>query len=223
MGTPTPELADRLATPEETGLDPALLVPLMRLLAHGNPVSVEDLATTTGRTVDEVRDGLAAAPDTEYDDRERIVGQGLTLRPTPHRFTVAGQELYTWCALDTLVFPALIEATASIESTSPASGRPIHLTASPDQVTDIEPPTAVVSLVNPEDMTSIRSSFCNQVHFFASAEDAQTWLAGHPGAEILPVADAYQLGTELTAVMLDRLASAGPVGTTRPTGSQCRC
>lgn len=211
MSDQTHDLVDRLATPNETGLDPGLLVSLLRLLAHGDPVDIEQLAAETGRTIEEVRSGLAAVPDTEYDDTGRIIGQGLTLRPTRHRFTVDGQELYTWCALDTLMFPVLIDRTASIESSSPASGRPIRVTAEPSGVTSVEPPTAVVSLINPEDMSSIRSSFCSQVHYFISAEDAQPWLVEHPGAEVLPVHDAFQLAAALTATVLDRLPAATPV------------
>lgn len=140
-------------------------------------------------------------PDTEYDEAGRIVGHGLTLRPTPHRFTVDGQELYTWCALDTLMFPTLLRRRARVESTSAGSGQPISLTVEPDGITSVEPATTVVSVINPDDLSSIRSSFCNQVHFFASAADAADWLAAHPGGEVLPVADAYRLGASLTAAL----------------------
>ena len=108
------DLTNRLADPGESGLDAGLLVPLLRLLVDGDPVSIEELAAAAGRTVDDVRRGLAAVPDTEYDAQGRILGQGLTLRPTNHRFTVAGEELYTWCALDTLIFPALVERALGI-------------------------------------------------------------------------------------------------------------
>lgn len=43
-------------------------------------------------------------------------------------------------------------------------------------VRGVEPDTAVVSLVNPEDVTELRSSFCNRVHFFTSVDDARSWL-----------------------------------------------
>ena len=94
----TTDLDRRLLQPEESGLDAALLVPLMQLLIDGAPVTVEQLADAAGRSVDDIHRGLAGTPDTEYDDQGRIIGQGLTLRPTSHRFTVAGEELYTWCA-----------------------------------------------------------------------------------------------------------------------------
>lgn len=52
----------------------------------------------------------------------------------------------------------------------------------------------MVSLVTPDAPTSVRISFCNQSHFFTSAEAATDWLADHPDTRILPVADAYQVG-----------------------------
>ena len=216
------DLNDRLVSPNESGLDPALLVPLLRLLADGEPVAISDLARAAGRSVEATLAALAATPETEYDDEGHIVGQGLTLRPTRHRFTVDGEELYTWCALDTLIFPVVIDRAARIESTSPTSGGTVRVTATPTGVTAVEPATAVVSLVNPEDLTSIRSSFCNQVHYFTTAEDAQPWLNAHPGGEVLPVADAYRLATDLTATMLDR-ATAGTAPAPDATGKHHCC
>lgn len=88
------ELTDRLASPD-TGIEPALWLPLLHLLSQGDPVDIADLAAATGRTLPEVRAALASVPDTEYDGEGRIIGQGLTLRPTPHRFEVNGEQLYT--------------------------------------------------------------------------------------------------------------------------------
>ena len=205
------QLPQRLNRPEETGLDAGLLIPLLRLLVEGDPVTVEPLAAAAGRTLEEVRRGLDAVPATAYDDQGRIVGQGLSLVPTPHRFTVAGEELYTWCALDTLIFPALLDRPARVESVSPASGEPIRVTVDPAAgVTSVEPATAMVSLVNPEEITSIRSSFCNQVHYFTSPEDAAEWLVAHPDAEVAPVAEAYRIGAALTTGLLDRLQATTP-------------
>ena len=219
----TTDLTDRLANTAESGLDTDLMVPLLRLLAAGDPVPVELLAEAAGGTVDDVRRSLAAVPDTEYDDQGRIIGQGLTLRPTPHRFTVAGQELYTWCALDTLIFPALLKATARVESSSPVSGETIRVTVDPaDGVTSVEPATAVVSLVNPEQLNSIRSSFCNQVHYFTSTADAAGWLAEHPDAEVVSVAEAHQTGTALTARLLDH-GQTTPDAATKMTADACQC
>ncbi|WP_218682584.1 organomercurial lyase MerB [Microbacterium sp. BF1] len=196
----TTDLSARLARFDEE----ALLVPLLRLLVDGDPVIIDDLAAATRLPVDEVRTRLAASPETEYDDQGRIIGQGLTLRPTRHRFTVAGEELYTWCAFDTLIFPALLDRPARIESTSPASGDTIRVSIDPTVgITSVEPATAVMSLVNAGDKPSIRSSFCNQVHYFTSPQDAAGWLTEHPGAQILPVSDAFELGSTVVTGMLE--------------------
>ena len=157
------EVTDRLAS-NETGMEPWLWMPLLKLLALGDPVDVSDLAAATGRAGEEVRTALKAMGDTEYDGSGRIIGQGLTQRPTQHRFEVNGEQLYTWCALDTLVFPALLGRPARVESVSPASGERIVVAVNVDPatgVTRVEPASAVVSLVNPEQITSIRSAFCN--------------------------------------------------------------
>lgn len=215
------DLIARLITPEESGLDLAVLVPLLRLLADGDPVEVATLAAATGRPIEEIRDRLAAVPDTEYDEQGRIIGQGLTLRPTPHRFTVDGRELYTWCALDTLIFPVLLGRAARIESSSPVSGEPVRVGVEPAGVTSVEPAAAVVSLVNPETMTSIRSSFCNEVHYFTSPMDAQPWLKTHPGGEVVPVADAHRLGAALTTTALAQSDTHPDTGAAASAGTCC--
>lgn len=203
------DLTDRLTSPD-TGIEPALWLPLLHLLAQGEPVAIGDLAAVTGRTVPEIRAALAAVPDTEYDGDGRIIGQGLTLRPTPHALELAGEQLYSWCALDTLIFPALFGTTARIESACHATGVPVRLSAGASGASGAEPATAVVSLVNPEDMSSVRSAFCNQVHFFASPEAAQPWLAAHPGGSVVPVADAHRIVTAMAGSLVDEILPAQP-------------
>ena len=156
----------------------------------------------SGRSTAQVRQALAAAPDTEYDDAGRIVGAGITLNPTPHRFEVDGQQLYTWCALDTLVFPAVLGKPATVSSPCHATGELVRVQVAPDGVTSVDPATAVVSLVAPDDCCEVRSAFCNQVHFFSSREAALPWLAEHPGASVVPVAAAYRLGRPIIDTLL---------------------
>jgi alkylmercury lyase len=79
---------------------------------------------------------------------------------------------------------------------------PVRLTVEPDHVASVDPATAVVSIVTPDACTSIRTAFCNQVHFFASPAAAQPWLAQHPEATILPVAEAFALAGPLTQTLL---------------------
>ncbi len=83
-----------------------LFRPLLQMLAGGESVTIEDMATTTGKPVEEVKKVLQSLPSVEIDEQGRVVGLGLTLIPTPHHFTVDGKQLYAWCALDTLIFPS---------------------------------------------------------------------------------------------------------------------
>ncbi|GAA3325905.1 MULTISPECIES: organomercurial lyase MerB [Micrococcaceae] len=205
-----------LLSPARSGIDPKLFVPLLRLLAEGEPVTIAELATASGRSEDTVRQGLAAVPDTEYDDEGRVIGLALTMRPTPHRFTVAGEQLYTWCALDTLFFPALIGKAATIESTSPGSGTLIRVATGADgTVTSVQPATAVVSLISPRGTGPVRSSFCNQIHYFASREDAGPWLDAHPDGEVLDIEAAHRAGAAIAASMLSDATCADPGSDTR--------
>ena len=79
----------------------------VRLLSRGKPITLTELAAAAGVDVADL-DNAPAGHDVEYDDEHRIVGWGLTLNPTPHTFVVDGRRLYTWCAADTLLFPAIL-------------------------------------------------------------------------------------------------------------------
>lgn len=216
----TANLAERLAS-TDTGQDPDIWLPLLRLLGKGQPVQIDTLAAAAAKTIPEIIRALARVPDTEYDDNGRIIGQGLTLKPTRHHIEINDTKLYTWCALDTLIFPAILGASAHVESSCQASGAPIRITITTSGVTSVQPAGAVVSLVNPEDMTSVRSAFCNQVHFFASAKAAGPWLAAHPGGSILPIEDAYRLGTTIAENLLPEAPEQPPSSSGAGAASCC--
>jgi alkylmercury lyase len=216
------QLAHRLVTgltrPGSARTTPGLYRTLLRLLA------VADLARAAGHHEGEVRTAIASWADTEYDEAGHIVGYGLTLRPTPHSFTVDDHQLYAWCALDTLFFPTVIGRPAQVESPCQATGAPVRLTVDPTTgVTDLDPATAVVSVVTvKEDCGSIRTAFCRQVHFFAHHDAATARLTGQPDTTILPVADAYRLAQPLADALLDNGTPDGccPSVTTAATRSR---
>jgi alkylmercury lyase len=161
----------------------------VRLLARGTPVTVDELAAAAG--VSDVIEAPGTA-DIEYDDEHRIVGWGLTLVPTPHTFVVDGRVLYTWCAADTLLFPAIIGRTAQVESRCPATDAVIRLAVDPqDGVTHLSPATAVISIPGELHVAQVRDTCCNPGHFFATEEAAEDWIAQHPTGRVLPVRDAY--------------------------------
>ncbi|WP_019873237.1 organomercurial lyase MerB [Sporichthya polymorpha] len=211
-------LATRLAAAFNGGgasrARPWLWRPLLQLLARGEPVSLDRIAEATGRTPEQVREALAANPDTEYDVHGHVVGSGLTQNPTPHCFEVDGRSLYTWCALDTLIFPTVLDRPAQVMSPTPGSGELVRVGVDPIAgITSLDPVTAVVSVLIPGTGAGVRASFCNQVHFFAAPTLAAGWLTEHPGGVAIGVADAFELGRRLARDLAPGTPSAaGPHG-----------
>lgn len=62
----------------------------------------------------------------------------------------------------------------------------------------------MVSVVVPDGGTSVRSVFCNQVHFLGTPAAAQDWLAEHPDGTVLPLAEAIELGRLARNLLGDR-------------------
>lgn len=167
---------------------------ILRLLARGEPVTITEIAASAGRDEAVVSAALDGLEPVERDTEGRVVGLGLTLNSTPHRFRVEGRELYTWCALDTLTFPHLLGVRAEVESPCRATGTPVRLVVSAEGVSGLEPASAVVSVLPIENAPNIRTAFCDHVHFFRSAADASGWLEQHPGGRIVSVAEGFAIG-----------------------------
>lgn len=177
---------------------------VLRELAKGRSLSRKVLATALGWPPQRLTALLDSACSAEFDDDRNIVGYGLTLRETAHAFEIDGQRLYTWCALDTLMFPALLGKSASVYSRCPASGMRIALRVSPHELDFFEPEGVVMSLPPTGTSPDIRRSFCCHVHFLASSQEASEWVSGRPGMEILRIGDAFRLAQDLAAQVTDR-------------------
>ncbi len=184
--------------------DPALSIQLLRLLAEGQPVRVFTLAAAISCSEVEMMQRLACFSNVEWDAHHQIAAAvGLSQHPTVHHFTVAGRDLYTWCALDTLMFPAVLGMSAHVTSWCLVTGTQIALTVGPTQIDAVDPSTAVVSLVIPDRTGAccdIRSAFCNLTTFFATREAGRHWIAEQPPAReiaLLTVADAWWVGHQV--------------------------
>ena len=121
------------------------------LLADGQPVSAEQLASASGVSGHRVAEILRQLRDdgAEFNDRGELVGLVLTLNPTPHGFRVGGRDLFAWCSLDTMFLPGLIGRRARVRSTCPVTGSVIELTVSPTGIEDVSPPDTVLSVCGP--------------------------------------------------------------------------
>jgi alkylmercury lyase len=186
----------------------SLFLPLLRLLAHGDPVSKAQLAAVLGRFEEEVIEALRQFEEIVSDEEGRIVGAGISLLPTPYRFEVQGYLLYTWCALDTLLFPAWLEQTAQVVSSCPATGTAISLTVSPERVEHLDPTSVVLSLLIPKGCATcchIRDTFCAYSQFFASREAASVWHTQHPDGHVLSIEEASRLAQTLARLTLQQI------------------
>ncbi len=176
------------------------LLTLYRLIAEGEPVSVERLAVRLGLDDNAVRSLLGRLPPStyQYDEPGRIIGfGGLSQSPTRHRFTVGGRGLYTWCAFDGLFLPQLLASTAHITTACPVTQADIRLTVTPEGVEKANPDGVVMSFVMPETAgyrADLRGTFCRYVNFFASDQAGAAWLTENAGAAMLSLAEAYALG-----------------------------
>ncbi len=169
---------------------------LMRLLAErAQPVSLEVVTTTLHVPAEGIAGTVRQIPDLEFDEAGNLVGMGLSLVPTSHQFFLQDRRMFTWCAFDTLTYPVVLQQEARVESCCLVTGTPIRLLVTPERIASLDPCEAVISIPIPEAATCCdRSSFCDHGHFFCSPQVASTFLSTHPGALLLPVADAYQLG-----------------------------
>ena len=199
----TPDIKDlaallAAAMPRLDEREQHLALTLIRQLALGDPVSVEQLARAADTPRAEVAVALDRLPMESRDEQQRVIAfMGLSVVETgEHRIHLDGRTLSAWCAWDTLFLPELIGATAQVSSRCPTTGSQISLSVTPDGPIDLQPAEAVVSFLVPDgefDATVIQS-FCHFVHFFASPTAAATWTAEHPDTFTLSVRDAYELG-----------------------------
>jgi alkylmercury lyase len=190
-----------------------LLVQIVRELAHGRPITSEEVdqrIAALGLEHDAAHQFLREL--TERDANDQIVGAiGLSLEDHPHRLRVDGVSLSAWCALDTLFLPALLQQTVTIASPSPLTHAMIRLRVSPERVEEVDPAGAVISivLVDPsrERMASVETiwnAFCQHIHYFATREEAERWAAGREDIAVLSVDEGFALGRRIwSSVLVD--------------------
>ncbi len=133
----------------------------VRLLAGGEPVSTAQIADAAALPLDRVEAALRGVPDVEWTADGRVEGFGLTRRPTQHKFRVGDAEMYTWCAMDTLIFAAVLDRPAQIESPDGATGTPLRLETDGRRIVAADPPSIVVSWFFDPAGTGFRA--CDQV------------------------------------------------------------
>jgi alkylmercury lyase len=166
-------------------------------------VSPAQIADASGVPVDQAEAGLRGVSDVEWTADGRVEGFGLTRRPTQHGFRVGDVEMYTWCAMDTLIFAALLDRPVQITSPDGATGEPLHLETDGRRVITADPPSIVVSWFVDPAGTGLRAATCQFGHFFASRESAAAWAAKYPQGGVLALDEALDAARALVADMFE--------------------
>lgn len=201
-----PALADSLASTFPCCDDAPLALALLDELAKGEPVEVSQLSRAAGRDEADLGATLDRWPNVHCDAQARVVAfGGLSVAPSEHRFEVAGRQLYTWCAWDTLFLPSLLGREARVESSCPVTGTEVRLTVGPEGVQVTEPSALQVSFPAPAstDTSHIIASFCCHVHFLAGQDAAAKWLDENQDGLTLSLDDAVELGRLATRPLLE--------------------
>ncbi len=186
--------------------EPGLLRVMNRVaqsIVDGAPVSREQvarIARAAGVDPGTAEQFLAAVGESGAQGNIVGVVPGLTLTPTPHRLSIDGKVLFAWCAEDTLVAPTFLNRTVEIESTSPLRKETVRLTVSPARVESVSPNDAVLSMVvvnvDQADLGSVPAiwtTFCHNIFYFGSRDEAQEWARGKANIEILSPEEAYEI------------------------------
>ncbi len=197
-------IAERLSE-QLRGAQEELCRPILHQVTRGKPVATATLQALLEVNQDELEQRLAKLPpDVEFDRAGNIVGLGVTLVPTSHRFQIRGKVLYTWCAFDTVLFPPSLHVEAQVQSTCPVTGQPISFVATPEGVVkDLLQASSVMSLiVSAERGDCTRDTFCRQSLFFQSEQAASAFLAAHPYALLLSVEEAAYVGRLVAQICL---------------------
>lgn len=188
----------------------------IQLLAQGQPVSKEQIKSQNALTDEEVIEYFYRLEKygCEFDGNGQLVGNALSLTPSPHHLQVNGRTLFAWCALDTLFLPACMGQAAQVTSTCHVTNTPITLIVTPERVESVNPPTTVLSIVVPgitptcdlKAKTGPQGPVCSTMHFFGSKEVATSWLKDNPGMAILSIEEAWQLAYAVWIEPLQQLS-----------------
>jgi alkylmercury lyase len=176
---------------------------IVQHVARGKPVTRAVLSASLQMSQHHLSKQMVHLPNVELDQAGNILGWGLTLVPTLYRLQMREQELYAWCAFDTIQLPPVLQAEARVHSACTVTGHPISFVVSAEgAIRDLTPAEARLSLIVPEHCgdagdnggaTSVRATFCQQSLFFASEQAASTFLAAHLEAIFLSLEEAAHL------------------------------
>jgi len=178
------------------------------------PVSLDQLAIHVSLPAAETARLLRLTWRERVDLRDGMIRLDVTpAGPRRYRVDAGGRPVGAGngCSVDMYLLALALGRPIHAEATCPASGTPIRVDITPEGVERIDPPTAVVAVVDLDaDLTlgldRIDADVCVQQPFFASAQAASRWLADHPQGRLIPVRSFHAEARRL----VDRLEATPP-------------
>lgn len=185
-----------IAFPTLEAEDRRLASEIYRALAEGNPAAPTTLAARSGLSLEDVERTLEEWNGVFRDNGGRVVAfWGLAIPEMAHGFEVGGSALHTWCAFDPFFIARILGTSARVTSKCPVSGKSVTLEVGPHGFAELDPPTAVMSFLEPEEEwdEKVIETFCHFVLFFATEEDGRKWTDENPGTYLVTLEEASEL------------------------------
>lgn len=135
-------------------------------------------------------DLVHTAPDGQID-----IAYPFSRRLTGHRVHLTGHPpVAAMCAIDALGIPLMTGTDGVIDSTDPATGRPIRVQLREDEWT-WRPAIAAVVIAHTDCCGTLGDTLCGSINFHCNENHAQSYLDNHPELHgyIVDQADAIAL------------------------------
>jgi alkylmercury lyase len=183
-----------------------LTVSLYRWLGRGAPVVREQLGTACAISPDRTDQFLSELLPTTLvlDEGGAIIAfGGLSLIPTHHRFVTREADLYTWCVLDALFLPEVLDKSATLVTHCPSSGAELTVELTPGEVRVARPSGCVMSIVTPDSRAccdNLRKAFCDHVNLFRDEETFGAWSQGRQNVGYVTLQEAQVFARQRNAL-----------------------
>lgn len=171
--------------------DTPFIVNVQKELLNGKPLPKEryyKLLNVTKEKADSILELLG-----ELDENDDITAfSGLSITPTKHKFIVKNKTLYTWCALDTILFTKRLDVSSHVISYDPIDKTVIELKIEGGRLRWSNSHSIYVSWVENIDTCNIKGSFCDHVFFFSGKKSANQWLDSNPDGNVISIDEFFE-------------------------------
>tara|TARA_R110001583_G_scaffold38171_2_gene123320 strand:+ start:8163 stop:8762 length:600 start_codon:yes stop_codon:yes gene_type:complete len=171
--------------------DLGFIINIQKELIKGNPIPIVKYYNLIDLTIEKAN-ALLDILGERNENNQITAFSGLSLTPTQHKFIVQNKVLYTWCALDAILFTEWLDVSSQIISRDPIDNSLIGLNIECDHLISTNPYPLYVSWVSAMNKCNIKGSFCNHVSFWASKQTADQWLQNNPEGKIVTIDDFFE-------------------------------